>query len=280
MKILLISPFVSNSWDTGKFIAKAISELGHHLAFWDPRITADPPSVDYDFALVHKGLEVDTSKLKRPRVNWFPDLIAQYEDMDKFMANFDYFFTTSKEEAGVWLPGSMDPDVHHPYPMEKVYDVIFVGAAHSAVRVKFIKRFMRLFKGKFGLFGNDWIGHGIQAYPLSSPQAYAQAFSTAKIALSIHYDIFGVGPAFKIHEIAGCGSAMLLTDNIVGLEETYPMAPKFNSLEECLELTNYYLNNLRERRNLVKEMQKRAYEKFTYKHQVAKILKIVEEKLL
>ena len=224
MKILLVSPFIANPWDQGKFIAKALSELG----------------------------------------------------INEFIDKFDYFFTANKENKGIWLPGAFDPDVHHPYNAEKVYDVVFVGAAHSIERVKFIKQFMRTFKGRFGLFGNDWLKYGLRAYPLPSFQAFAQIFSTAKIALNIHYDLFGIGTNFKVHEIAGCGSAMLLTDNVVGLEETYPMAPKFNSLEECLELTNYYLNNLRERRKLVKEMQKRAYGNYTYKKQIEKMLKIAE----
>jgi spore maturation protein CgeB len=280
MKILLVSPFISNPWDQGKYIAKAISELGHHLTFWDSRITVEPPLTNYDLVFVLKGLEVDIDKLRRPRVNWFPDNLAQYKGITEFINKFDYFFTANKEKEGIWLPGALDADIHHPYNAEKTYDVVFVGAAHSLERVKFIKRFMRMFKGRFGLFGNDWLKYGVQAHPLPSFQAFSQIFSTAKIALNIHYDLFGIGTNFKIHEIAGCGSAMLLTDNVDGLGETYPMAPKFNSLEECLELTEYYLNNLRERRKLVKEMQKRAYEKFTYNHQVARILKIVEEKLL
>ena len=280
MRILLCTPYISNPLDHGMFMVKAISELGHHLAFWDYRLTSEPPSVDYDLAFVVKGLEADIDKLRRPRVNWFPDFLAPCEDIDEFINKFDYLFTTLKQEKGTWLPGVLDADVHHPYQVEKIYDVVFAGAAHSLERVKFIKRFMRMFKGKFGLFGNDWLKYGIRAYPLPSPQAYAQVFSTAKIALNTHFDLFGIGTSYRVHEVAGCGSAMLLTDNVDGLEETYPMAPKFNSLEECLELTEYYLNNLRERRKLVKEMQKRAYEKFTYKHQVAEILKIVEEKLL
>jgi len=280
MKILLCTPYISTSWDHGLFIAKAISELGHHLTFWDYRLTSEPPSVDYDLAFVVKGLEGNIDKLRRPRVNWFPDFLVQCGDIEGFIDKFDYLFTTLKQEKGIWLPGVLDADVHHPYQAEKIYDVVFVGAAHSLERVKFIKRFMRAFRGKFGLFGNDWLKYGIPAYPLSTHQEYARVFSTAKIALNVHYSLFGIGTSYRVHEVAGCGSAMLLTDNVDGLEETYPMAPRFNSLEECLELTEYYLNDLRERRKLVKEMQKRAYEKFTYKHQVAKILKMVEEKLL
>lgn len=276
MRVLLGSPFLVNVWDQGKFIAKALSELGHSISFWDFRVTPKPPTKDYDLAFILKGLEVDIDTLSRPRVNWFPDNLAPYKGIREFITKFDYFFTANKEEEGIWLPGALDADIHHPYQAEKKYDVVFVGAAHSPERVKYIKRFMRMFKGKFGLFGNDWRKYGINAYPLPSFQTFARIFSTAKIALNIHNDLFGIGTNFKVHEIAGCGSAMLLSDNVVGLEETYPMAPKFNSLEECLDLTNYYLDHLRERRMLVKQMQERAYQNYTYKHQVEKILKLVE----
>jgi len=280
MKVLLCTPYISNAWDTGVFVAKALSEQGHSVIMWDPRINRQIPSADYDFALVLKGTEIDATELKRSRVNWFPDYLSDFEGIDNFIDSFDLFFTLNKQRRGVFLPGCCDPDVHKPYSSQRQYDVIFVGAATSLERVKFIKMFMHKFKGRFGIFGNDWINYGINTHPIPTIPSFAQSFSTATIALNIHYDMFGVGTNMMVHEIAGCGSAMLLTDNVDGLEETYPMAPKFNSLEECLELTEYYLNNLRERRKLVKEMQKRAYEKFTYKHQVGEILKIVEEKLL
>ncbi len=277
MNILLCTPYIYNAWDRGIFISKALSELGHSLILWDPRVTPEMPKTDYDLAFVLKGTEVDITKLKRPRINWYPDYFSDFDgDIDAFIDMFDYFFTQNKERRGIFLPGACDPDLHRPYQSEKKYDVIFVGAATSLERVKFIKQFMRKFKGRFGIFGNDWINYGINTHPLPSFLSFARSFSTAKIALNIHYDMFGVGTNSMVHEIAGCGSAMLLTDNVDGIEETYPMAPRFNSLEECLELTEYYLNNLRERRKLVKEMQKRAYEKFTYKHQVAKILEIAK----
>ena len=275
MKIILVTPYIANIYDSGKLVAKALSELGHHLILWDPHVSSGVPSQDYDLAFVLKGLNVDVDKLKRPRINYFPDNLARYEGIDSFIDEFDSFFTVNKERKGVFMPGAMDHDIHRIYQVEKTYDVVFVGTAHSTKRVKFIKQFIKRFDGKFGLFGNDWYKYGIKAYPPQYFNAFSKVINSAKIALNIHSDMFGIGVNRKVHEIAGCGSAMLLTDNVKGLEETYPMAPKFNSLEECLELTEYHLNNLRERRKLVKEMQKRAYEKFTYKHQVAKILKKV-----
>lgn len=277
--ILLVTPYIASIYDSGKYIMKALSELGHHITLWDPEVSTQVPSQDYDLAFVIKGSGLDQDKLKRPRVNWFPDNLSRYDDklIEKYTGGFDYFFTINKENRGIWIPGALDTDVHRIYPMQKINDVVFVGTAHSAERVKFIRQFAKRFDGSFGLFGNEWSSYGMTAYPPQYFTAFAQIMSTAKIALNIHQDMFGIGVNRKIHEIAGCGSAMLLTDTVSGLAETYPMAPCFNSLDECLELTRYYLDHLKERRTLVKEMQERAYEKYTYKHQVAKILRIVEE---
>ena len=287
MKILLVTAFIGNLYDSGKYVAKALSELGHHLILWDPYINSKTPSADYDLAFVLKGEGIDFKKLKSPKINWYPDYITCFprdagfaELIDKHISNFDLFFTAAKEGKGIWLPGSCDSDIHKPYEIEQPFDVVFVGTAHSKERGEFITNFAKEFKGKFAIFGNGWGNYSIKTNPPRYFDEFGWVMSASKIALNIHGDMFGVGLNRKVHEIAGCGSAMLLTDNVDGLEETYPMAPKFNSLEECLELTEYYLNNQRERRKLVKEMQKQAYEKFTYKTQVARILKIVEEKLL
>ena len=287
MKILLVTPYISSVWDSGKYVMKALFELRHNLTLWDPYVSINPPSQDYELAFVLKGLNVKIEKLKRPRVNLYPDDITNFpreegfkEKLDAFINKFDYFFTTNISDRGIWIPGCCDRDIHKPYEIEQPFDVVFVGTAHSKERAEFIMNFAKKFKGKVAVFGNGWDDYPIKTNPPRYFDEFCWVMSASKIALNIHGDMFGVGLNRKVHEIAGCGSAMLLTDNVDGLEETYPMAPKFNSLEECLELTEYYLNNLRERRKLVKEMQKQAYEKFTYKHQVAKILKIVEEKLL
>ena len=285
MRILFSSPYIISEWDIGKLVMKALSELGHHLILWDPKITSEIPSRDYDLAFVMKGLEVNPADLKSPKINWFSDDFESFprssdfkKHVDRIISGYDYVFTPIKSSAGIWAPFGCDPDVHKPLECDKKFDVVFVGTAHSIERVKFIRQLQKRFKGRFAIFGNDWSRYNVNAY---APQYFlklSEVMSMSKISLNLHGGKRGINT--RISETAGCGSALLITDDVDGLNETYPMAPKFNSLEECLELTNYYLNNLRERRKLVKEMQKRAYEKFTYKHQVAKILKIVEEKLL
>ena len=276
--ILLVTPYIASVYDAGKYILKALSELGHHVLLWDPVVSTQGPLQDYDLAFVVKG-GIDADKLKRPRVNWFPDNLSRYDDklIENYTGKFDYFFTINKENRGIWIPGALDTDVHRPYSIDKKWDVVFLGTAHSAERVEFINEFSKRFDGVTVLFGNRWDEYGIKANPPQYFTAFAQIMSSAKIALNIHQDLFGIGVNRKVHEIAGCGSAMLLTDNVSGLEETYPMAPRYNSLDECLELTRYYLDNLKERETLVKEMQERAYGNYTYKHQVEQILKIVEE---
>ncbi|MCK4348487.1 MAG: glycosyltransferase family 1 protein [Thermoplasmatales archaeon] len=274
MRVLLVSPYIASESDAGLFVAKALSELGHSLVLWDCFLTNKPPTKEYDLALVLKW--GDTKKLTNTKVNWFPDNFVRFVGIDDYIKQFDYFFTINKEDKGIWLPGALDEDFHKPINAEKVFDVCFLGTANSPKKAKFIKLFMRKFKGRFGVFGNDWGKYGIKAYPPQRSLGFTNVMSSAKIALNLHWDLYGKGTNRKVHEISGCGSAMLLTDNVEGLGEIYPMAPNFNSLTECLELADYYLENRKERLELVKKMQKQAYEKFTYKKQIEKMLEMIK----
>ena len=276
--ILLVTPYIASAYDSGKYILKALLELGYQVLLWDPVVSVQPPSQDYDLAFLIKG-GVEADKLKRPRLNWFPDTFSRYDNrlVDKYTKEFDYFFTINKEDRGIWVPGALDVEVHHPYQEDTKFDVVFVGTAHTAERAAFIMQFGDRFDGALALFGNRWNEYSINANPPQYFTAFGQVMSTAKIALNIHQDLFGIGVNRKVHEIAGCGSAMLLTDKVSGLEETYPMAPSFDNLDECLELARYYLDHPSERSKKVKEMQELAYANYTYKHQVAEILRIVEE---
>lgn len=272
-KILLVTPYIASIYDNGKLVAKALWELGYDVVLWDSKVISKPPSNNYDLALVIKGLDVDVTKLKRPRINWFPDHLWLFKGIDDFINQFDYFFTISKEKRGVFLPGANDPDVHKPYKTNPLFDVVYIGTANTPDKVKFIKKFMRTFKGKFGLFGNDWEKYGIKAYPPQYFYAFAQVCASSKIVLNLNDDMYGIGPTRKIHEVAGCGTAMMVIDNAEGQEETYPMVPSFNSFDECIELIDHYLEYRKERLLIVKQMQKSAYRDFTYKKQLENILK-------
>ena len=171
--------------------------------------------------------------------------------------------------------------MHKPYKKDNIFDVVYIGTANPSNRldkVRFIKKFMRTFKGKFGLFGNDWGKYGIRAYPPQYFYAFAQTCASSKIVLNLNDDMYGIGPTRKIHEVAGCGTAMMVIDNAKGQEETYPMVPSFNSFDECMEKIDYYLKNRKERLEIVKQMQERAYENYTYKLQIRKMLDIVERR--
>ena len=88
-KILLVTPYIASIYDIGKLVAKALWELGYDVMLWDSKVTPNPPSNNYDLALVIKGLDVDSTKLTRPRINWFPDHLWLFEGIDNFINQFD-----------------------------------------------------------------------------------------------------------------------------------------------------------------------------------------------
>jgi len=270
MRILLATPFITgHTHDTGVLVAKALNELGNPIYFWDFRITTMPPEVEYDLVVVIKGENIRPKQLKHPLVNWFPDNLIRYPNIE--IESYDKFYTINKEDRGIFLPGACDPDVHKPMDVQQVFDVVFVGTANSPKKPAFLNQLVKKIRN-ITIFGNNWDLYGMHANPPQYFHDFARTISAAKIALNLHWDLYGIGTNRKVHEIAGVGKALLLTDKVKGLSETYPMAPCFTSVNECSELIQYYLDHDEERNKLVLEMQKRAYERFTYKRQMQRIL--------
>jgi len=280
--ILLGTPYLVSDWDIGKLVMKALSEMGHKLVTWDFFVTRDPPSMDYDLALIMKGIgQLNPSKLRadRPRVCWFPDHLWLFEGMDTYMEQFDYFFTISEEAKGIFLPGACDRTIHVQYTDEPIkYDVIYIGTAYPKCKVDFMRRFLIRVREEgwpFQIFGNNWGTYGIQAKPPQYMLNFALTCAQARIVLNLNDDLYGVGPTRKIHEVASCGNALMVLDRATGQDETYPMVPQFRDFNECISLIRYYLTHEDKRKQLVQLMRAIAHEKYTYKHQLQTILETV-----
>jgi len=275
MRILLATPYLS--WhDSGLLVAKSIVELQHPIFLWDFRTTPVPPPVDYDLAIVCTGGSVDPEMLKHPRVLIWNDNTFRNPVFREIAPLYDRVYTINQDGPDIpnweWLPMGCDPDVHRPRDIRQQLDVVFIGTANNPKKPTFLRQLTKRFKGRLQLFGNNWDLYGMQAAPPQYFHNFAWTISAAKIALNLHWDLYGIGTNRKVHEIAGVGKALLLTDKVKGLNGTYPMAPCFTSVDECLELIQYYLDHDMERNKLVLEMQRRAYEKFTYKRQMQRIL--------
>lgn len=274
-RILLASPYITAIYDLGKLIAKALCSLGHSVVLWDFRLNKEPPRADYDIAIVFKGDKNTPKLLKSPTVLLFPD-DPTYPNNTFFYdiaKEYDYVFCSNKVEGFNFLPLGADEDVHRKLSIREKIDVVFIGTCRDA-RIELVKELMTSFDN-FAVFGNGWQEVGINAYPPQYFLGLSAICSASKIVVNEHYNLF---PDTKDIEVPFIGSALLLADK-EGLRELYPNLPIYGDIEQAIRLARHYLDNPVRRGNLVKEMQKQAYE-FTYKHQVARILKTVEEKLL
>lgn len=268
MKVLVATP-IFQPYDTGRFVLKALTELGHSCAIWDYRLTPKIPTQEYDVALVLKGESIDPTMLRHPRVNWYPDNLVRNEEMIKKVEMYDAFYTINKESHGVWLPGAYDEDVHKKMSIDRElnFDLVFIGTNNHPWKLDFLRHLRRSFN--FPVFGNNWPQSF--AYPPLYFQDYAIMLNNAKIALNLHWD-HQHGTNRKTFEIPPC--TLMLTDRVEGIGDIFGrLADKmsFETPEEAKELIQFYLENEEERLK-VWEWQKAVIEPYTYKNQVAKIL--------
>ena len=281
--ILLVTPYLTADWDIGKLVMRALSQMGHRLVLWDAFTSRNPPNTEYDLSLVMKGHSVvdpyQQLRQDRPKVCWFPDHLWLFDGIDEYIDGYDYFFTISKESRGIFLPGAADPIIHYPYPNQPLkYDIIYIGTAYPKCKVDFMRRFILRSKTErwsFNIFGNDWQQYGIKADPPQYLTNFSKVCAQSKLVLNLNDDLYGVGPTRKIHEVASCGTALIILDKATGQDETYPMVPQFRSIDDAIELIRYYLNHAQERFELVQAMQAIAHEKYTYEHQLGVILEHV-----
>lgn len=271
MKILLVSPILSSEYDSGKYILKALCELGHYVSVWDYRLQPDRIEFpEYDLVIVNKGEIVNPEMFEEPRVLWYPDHLSRFDVRDK-LEKYTKVYSINKPEHGYewveWLPGCYDPDIHKSLSIERKADYIYIGTGNSHRKVKFILDLNPDF-----VFGNNWISE-IQ----SSPPVYGLKFTwfanNAKILLNIHQSDWGTNR--KLFELIPCG--FTLTDRVEGVEDILgdlTNKVSFETPEEGKELIFYYLNN-EVKREIIWEEEKKAIEKYTYKNQIQKILKEV-----
>jgi len=275
LKILLASPVITSEFDSGIYILRALSELGHHVRVWDYRLSPYfPPTFgDYDLLLANKGETVPVWRFKPPRVCWYPDVLGRFPEHLRVIREYDLVFTINKPPEGcdwaTWLPGCYDPLVHQDLRLPREWDTIYIGTANSKRKVEWIRAIRPQV-----IFGNGWQRFGIEAHPPQYSVRFAAVVNRARIAINVHESEHGVNR--KLYELVPC--AFTLTDRVRGIEEILGdrLADLvcFDSPRRARELIQYYLENPEERER-VWAMERKLLEPYTYENQVRKILEAV-----
>jgi spore maturation protein CgeB len=172
-------------------------------------------------------------------------------------------------------------------PENRIFGVTFIGSFFAGIhnsRAAFLESLCDKIEGI-----RIW-GTGIDQLPLSSPirkcymgQAWGrdmyQILANSKITLNHHGDIAPYANNMRLYEATGTG-ALLVTDWKENLPEMFNPGKEvvaYNSLEECVELIEYYLDHEEEREAIGRGGQGRTLRDHTYSQRMQEFVAIVEK---
>jgi len=136
-------------------------------------------------------------------------------------------------------------------------------------------------------------GAGVENLPADSPLCHHvkpplwgydmyRQLKRAKIALNIHIDVAEQYAAnMRLYEATGVGT-MLLTDWKTNLHELFEIGREvaaYRSIDECVELANYYLEHEDEREAIAAAGQQRTLSEHSYYHRMQELTEILEHYL-
>jgi len=117
--------------------------------------------------------------------------------------------------------------------------------------------------------------------PLWGYDMYRQ-LQRSKIALNIHIDMAEQYAAnMRLYEATGVGT-MLLTDWKTNLNELFEVGTEvaaYRSIDECVELVDYYLTHDAERETMARAGQQRTLSEHSYYHRMQELTEILERYL-
>lgn len=176
-----------------------------------------------------------------------------------------------------FITGGCDPDAHRAVQTPDSFyrsEVAFIGKANTTDRVVCMREVARRFDLK--LWGAGWENVGLKA---AAKDVYAVEYrkicAGAKIILGWNID-----PTVDLYfsnrtwYTLGCGG-FLLTAYSPSLEELFGRGREldwFETVEECCEKIEYYLQHDQQRRNIAAAGYRLAHQKYSYDKMVEKII--------
>ncbi len=273
MKILLVANVFSEGC-TGLLVLKNLNQMGHTVSIWDTRISVIPPPGEFDLSITWTNETPDISLIKsKIKILYYledTDYIGMIEDKYKIenqIRGYDYFYTMNLLQGyeDHWLPMGADEEVFYSITMPIMGDVLFIGTARDDRRKKIITDIQqKLHEQNINLWvmGNGWedTDHNVgKAYYFNNMAKIVNSF---KIVINLH--IYGNSPSDKVHNINGCGGALLINDSKQGYNLCYPNSPVWMAEDDLIEKIQYYLTHEDKRKEKVTELQNRANTYFSY----------------
>lgn len=248
-----------------------------------------------DLFLTFKGeiiLPETIFKLKRlgiKTVNWYPDYISPDSDSNKeFISAYDYFVywdrwhTSDLQKKGfggvLYLPFCTIPS-GSPAPKRKKYQINFVANWHKHREEK-IKPVADL---GLNVWGNKaWERTSLEANYHGGPVTVSvmkEIMRLSKITLNIHVveNVYSEGTNVRTFEATGAGG-FLLVNKRKSLYELFDVGREievFDSPEELVEKTKFYLKNDEAREKIAMAGWKRTASDHTYLKRFQALLKYI-----
>ncbi len=199
------------------------------------------------------------------------DVHLDLERRIEFAKGFDWVFIAQRQyigdfkRAGIenvfWLPLGCDPDIHGRRPVEKIYDIGFVGSLNNPKRIELVNKLSERFNF-----------HHERCFLEDMSRVYSQ--SRIVFNISVKDDL-----NMRVFE-GLCSGSMLLTDEARGsglteLFEDRKHLVVYRDENELMELADYYLRNETEREAIAEAGRREAVEKHTYGHRVEEMIEII-----
>ena len=230
------------------------------------------------------------AKLRMPVVMYYDDCISgssrRFEEVIKQGQQADIMYLTNRGEVPVYLErgvnarfitGGCDPTGHRVVDNTDPFyqsDVAFIGKPNTPERAECMQMLAKKFDLK--LWGSGWEQYGLSA---AATDVYASEYrkicAGAKIILGWNID-----PTIDLYfsnrtwYTLGCGG-FLLTAYTPSLEELFGRGKEldwFESVGECRDKIEYYLQHDEERQEIAKAGYQLAHNEYSYDKMVEKII--------
>ncbi|NUM53202.1 MAG: glycosyltransferase [Candidatus Hydrogenedentes bacterium] len=219
----------------------------------------------------------DLETLNVPRMCYMIDTHCALDTRLTIARRFNFTFLAQRTrlsdfvQAGIpnvaWMPLACSPELHAIGPMQRKYDVAFVGAVPDDPS----DRRSRLLAAVKERFPNCWIG---KAWPEDMARIYAQS----KIVVNVSA---GRDVNMRVFEALASG-ALLITDDADGLEELFADGEHlvvYRRDEDLIERVAYFLKHDSERERIASAGRALVLSEHTYRHRTRQMMLMVLESL-
>lgn len=290
MKVAVLSTHKCNPYNSERYIIKALIQMGHEVVNDIDFRMGDPAefSSDLDFVLAWKcplrewgikNYEV-LSKLKCPKVLWYPDIWAMEHtklDILDLAPYYDILYTANLrdvkryKELDAWkfkrvefLPPGVDAEVFSPVgitaldlvDVPRIYDIGFVGSLYNERKdlVDELKKYLCV-------VSLDQISHDLMA----------KVYRFSK--LCFNKGLLNQGIQSRILEVMSCGRC-LLTNALPEEERIFKHGQDlvyYEDKKELLSYVSYYLAHPKEREWIGAQARETILKGHTWEHRLEKI---------